>query len=106
MARKNRRAAGVFGTQERPRLCVFRSLRNISAQIIDDEKGRTLAAASTIKMKDVKNNIATAKQIGLELGKKAVKAGIKKVVFDRRARLFHGRLAALADGAREAGLEF
>ncbi len=106
MARGNRRANGVFGTKERPRLAVFRSLQNIYAQIIDDEAGKTLVAVSTIKDKKLKNNVAAARLIGAELGKKAVELGLSKVVFDRRERLFHGRLKALADAAREAGLKF
>lgn len=98
--------SNIFGTKERPRLAVYRSLSNIYAQIIDDVAGKTLVAASTLKGKDKKNNTETAKKVGLEIGEKAVAAGISKVVFDRRERLYHGRLKALADGAREAGLKF
>ena len=104
--RESRRAKGILGTKVRPRLAVYRSLKNIYAQIIDDEAGHTLVSCSTIKQKNVKNNIATASKIGEELGKKAVAAGIKSVVFDRRERLYHGRLKALADAARSAGLKF
>jgi large subunit ribosomal protein L18 len=106
MARENRRAKGIYGTTERPRLAVCRSLRNLQAQIIDDEQGRTLVAVSTMQEKNLKNNIETAKKMGALLGKKAVEAGILKVVFDRRERLYHGRLKAFADAARESGLQF
>jgi large subunit ribosomal protein L18 len=106
MARENRRAKGIFGVSERPRLAVYRSLHYIYAQIIDDEKGKTLVAVSSQKEKNAKNNVETAKKVGLLLGKKAAEAGIKQVVFDRRERLYHGRLKALADGVREAGVKF
>ncbi len=106
MARENRRAKGVFGTTVRPRLAVCRSLKNLHAQIIDDEQGRTLVAVSTTQEKALKNNVETARIMGQKLGKKAVDAGITKVVFDRRERLYHGRLKAFADAAREAGLQF
>ena len=100
----------VKGTAERPRLCVFRSLRNISAQVIDDDAGKTLAAASTQQpgwTGEVRgNNRAGAKALGRQLGERALAAGIKQVVFDRGGYLYHGRVAAVADGAREAGLEF
>ncbi|MBU0580712.1 MAG: 50S ribosomal protein L18 [Candidatus Margulisbacteria bacterium] len=106
MPNKDRRAKNIFGTKDKPRFAVYRSLKNMYVQIIDDELGKTIVATSTIKEKSSKNNIETAKKIGLEIGKKALAAGVKKVVFDRRERLFHGRLKAIADGAREAGLEF
>ena len=95
----------------RPRLSVFRSLSNISVQIIDDLEGRTLAAASSLE-KDVRGAITgmrktdVAKKIGTLLAERAKKAGVSKVVFDRGAYKYHGRIKALADGAREAGLEF
>ena len=98
----------VFGTSERPRLNVFRSLTNIYAQVIDDEKGITLAAASS-KDKDFKGkggNIAAAKLVGAAIAKKSIEKGIKTVVFDRGGYIYHGRVAALAEAAREAGLEF
>ena len=101
----------VFGTPERPRLCVFRSLRHIYAQIIDDTKGHTLLAVSTLSP-DVRDkikyggNIEAAKVVGRVLGEKALAMGIKKVVFDRAGYKYHGRVKALADSAREAGLEF
>jgi large subunit ribosomal protein L18 len=101
----------VSGTPERPRLCVYRSLNNIYAQIVDDTAGKTLAAASTLdpslkKQKGHKGNIDAAKLAGEMIGKKALKAGIKQVVFDRGGYLYHGRVKALAAAAREAGLEF
>ena len=111
-ARKARHARirnKVSGTSELPRLCVFRSLKNISAQIIDDEKGVTLVSASSSdKDLNIKNggNIEASKLVGALVAKKAKKAKIKKVVFDRGGYLYHGRVKALADAARENGLEF
>ena len=109
MARHARIRAKVSGTSELPRLCVFRSLKNISVQIIDDTKGVTLASASS-QDKDLKikngGNIEAAKLVGASIAKKAKKAKIEKVVFDRGGYLYHGRVAALADAARENGLEF
>lgn len=94
----------------RPRLSVHRTLRYIYAQVIDDAQGKTLAAASSLS-KEVKaakggKNLATAKKVGELLAKKAVAAGVKQVAFDRGGRLYHGRLKAVADGARAGGLEF
>jgi large subunit ribosomal protein L18 len=97
--------AKLSGTGARPRLSVNRSLNNIYAQVIDDEKGVTLVAASTIKSKNG-GNIAAAKEIGKAVAEAAVAKGIKSVVFDRGGYLYHGRIKALADAAREAGLEF
>jgi large subunit ribosomal protein L18 len=97
--------AKLSGTGERPRLNVYRSLNNIYAQLIDDEKGVTLASASTIKLK-TGGNVAAAREIGKTVAELAVQKGIKKVVFDRGGFLYHGRIKALADAAREAGLEF
>ena len=103
----------VVGTTERPRLSVYRSLSHMYAQIIDDFKGSTIAAASSLdkelKGKDKKSgkgNISAAKQVGELIAKKALKKGIKRVVFDRGGYLYHGRVKALADAARENGLEF
>ena len=93
------------GTGARPRLNVYRSLNNIYAQVIDDQSGTTLVSASSIKLK-TGGNVAAAKEIGKEVAVKAVEKGIKKVVFDRGGYLYHGRIKALADAAREAGLEF
>ena len=99
----------VTGTPGRPRLAVFRSNKHISAQVIDDVSGRTLAAASSVE-KDLKGtaggNRDAAKKVGQLLGERAKAAGVSKVVFDRGGFLYHGRVAALADAAREAGLEF
>ena len=95
----------LAGTAARPRLNVYRSLNHIYAQVIDDQKGETLVSASTIKMK-TGGNVAAAKEIGKTVAELAVKQGIKKVVFDRGGYLYHGRIKALADAARESGLEF
>jgi large subunit ribosomal protein L18 len=95
----------LAGTAERPRLNIYRSLNHIYAQVIDDQKGETLVAASSIKLKSG-GNVAAAKEIGKTVAELAVKQGIKKVVFDRGGYLYHGRIKALADAAREAGLEF
>src|SRR5208282_5856595 len=95
----------MAGTGERPRLNVYRSLNHIYAQVIDDQTGQTLVSASSIKMK-TGGNVAAAKEIGKAVAEKAVEKGIKKVVFDRGGFLYHGRIKALADAAREAGLEF
>ncbi|ACZ01722.1 50S ribosomal protein L18 [Streptobacillus moniliformis] len=101
--------AKISGTPERPRLTVFRSLTNIFAQLIDDTTGRTLVSASTIeKGNKVEHgsNVEAAKLIGKRIAEKAKAAGITKVVFDRSGYIYTGRVKALADAAREAGLEF
>lgn len=90
----------------RPRLTVYRSLNHIYAQIIDDEAGKTLVASSTLALKIKGNKTEAAKQVGADIAKKAVEKGIKQVVFDRGAYKYHGRVKALAEAAREAGLEF
>jgi large subunit ribosomal protein L18 len=97
----------LTGTSERPRLAVFRSVKHIYAQVIDDSRGHTLAAASSNE-KNAGNggNVAGAKAIGKLLAERAKEKGIKAVVFDRGGYLYHGRVKALADSAREAGLEF
>ncbi len=95
----------LAGTAERPRLNVYRSVSHIYAQVVDDQTGRTLVSASTIKLKSG-GNVAAAKEIGKLVAERAVEKGIKKVVFDRGGYLYHGRIKALADAAREAGLEF
>ncbi len=102
----------ILGTAERPRLTVYRSLGNIYGQIIDDATGKTLVAASSAS-KDVKDEMASAKSkkdksvvVGKFLAKKALEKNIKNVVFDRNGYLYHGRVKALADGAREGGLKF
>jgi large subunit ribosomal protein L18 len=95
------------GTPERPRLNIYRSLNHIYAQIIDDTQGCTLVSASTLSSKQkTGGNIAAAKEIGKQVASKAIDKGIKKVVFDRGGYLYHGRIRALADAAREAGLDF
>jgi large subunit ribosomal protein L18 len=98
----------VSGTQERPRLAVFRSLNHIYAQVIDDAQGNTLAAAASTE-KDLRGNggnLEGAKLIGQKIAERAKNKGITRVVFDRGGYLYHGRVKALADAAREAGLEF
>ncbi len=99
----------VFGTPERPRLAVFRSTKHITAQVIDDRSGRTQAAASTVEP-DLRGsgggNRAAATAVGRLVAERAKAAGIDKVVFDRGGFIYHGRVAALADAAREAGLDF
>ena len=108
-ARHARIRTKISGTKEIPRLNVFRSAKHISVQIIDDTEGNTLVSASTMD-KDLKiqngGNIEAAKKVGEAIAKKATKAGIKNVVFDRGGYLYHGRVKALADAARENGLEF
>jgi large subunit ribosomal protein L18 len=98
----------VRGTAERPRLAVFRSNRHISAQVIDDRAGRTLASASTHEssLRDGSSNKDAAAAVGRLVAERAKDAGVERVVFDRGGFLYHGRVAAVADGAREAGLEF
>ena len=95
------------GTAERPRLNVYRSLNHIYAQVIDDATGATLASASTRAAKlKTGGNVAAAKEVGKKVAQRAKEKGIKQVVFDRGGYLYHGRIKALADAAREAGLEF
>jgi large subunit ribosomal protein L18 len=97
----------VSGTAERPRLNVYRSLNHIYAQVVDDRKGETLVSASSLQLKlKTGGNIASAKEIGKAVAERAIEKGVKKVVFDRGGYLYHGRIKALADAAREAGLEF
>jgi large subunit ribosomal protein L18 len=97
----------VRGTAERPRLAVFRSNRHITAQVIDDRAGVTLAAASTYEasLREGSSNVDAATAVGKLVATRAKEAGVTKVVFDRGGNLYHGRVAALADAAREAGLE-
>jgi large subunit ribosomal protein L18 len=97
----------LAGTAERPRLNVYRSLNHIYAQVIDDKKGETLVSASTLEAKSkTGGNVAAAKEVGKAVAEKAVAKGITDVVFDRGGYLYHGRVKALADAAREAGLKF
>jgi large subunit ribosomal protein L18 len=99
--------AKMSGTSERPRLNVYRSLNHIYVQVIDDAQGVTLVSASTVSSKvKTGGNVAAAKEIGKLVAERAQEKGIKKVVFDRGGYLYHGRIKALADAAREAGLEF
>ena len=109
--RHNRIRRTVKGTPERPRLAVFRSNEHIYAQVIDDVKQHTLVAASTLEpnlKSDLSSgaNISAATEVGKLLAQRALEAGITKIVFDRGGNLYHGRVKALADAAREAGLEF
>ena len=101
----------VVGTADRPRLCVYRSLDHIYAQIIDDRSGRTIVSGSSVDKETKKNlkgggNIASAKAVGKIIAERAKAAGVAKVVFDRGGYKYHGRVKALADAAREAGLQF
>ena len=96
----------VSGTKERPRLAVFRSLNHLYAQLIDDSTSRTLAAASTVELKAKGNGMNDAAKVGKAIADKAKAAGVTAVVFDRGGFLYHGRIKALADAVREAGLEF
>ena len=111
VARHKRIRKNLTGTPEKPRLCVFRSNKNISVQIIDDVNGVTLASSSTID-KELKSDIAyggnkdAAKAVGEAIAKRALAKGIEEVTFDRGGFLYHGRVKELADGAREAGLKF
>ena len=99
--------AKISGTSEAPRLCVYRSNKNIEAQIIDDVKGATLVASSSMALKlENGSNVDAAKLVGEDIAKKALAKKIKKVVFDRSGYIYHGRVKALAEAAREAGLEF
>ena len=100
--------AKISGTAERPRLCVYRSNANISAQIIDDARGVTLVSASTLEasFEGIGSNKAAAKQVGLTLAQRAIEKGISEVVFDRGGYIYHGRVSELAAGAREGGLKF
>ena len=106
--RKKRIRKVIFGTPERPRLTVFRSLKHIYAQLIDDTAGKTLVAASSVDKGSRTNggNVAAAKTIGKLVAERAKEKGIKQVVFDRGGYPYHGRVKALADAARAAGLEF
>jgi len=121
--RHKRVRAKIFGTARRPRLCVFRSLKHIYAQLIDDEKGRALVAASDLELKgkrtkELKNKrtkeqkekrigkITIASEVGKLIAQKALKKKIKEVVFDRGGYKYHGRVKGLAEGAREGGLKF
>lgn len=105
---KKRIRRNIYGTSEKPRLSVYRSNKQIYAQVVDDLSGKTLCAASSLKIKSSKeaNKIEQAKLVGVELAKQAKEAGVENVVFDRNGYLYHGRVKSLADAAREGGLKF
>ena len=109
---KHRVRMKIAGTTVRPRLTVYRSLHHLYAQLVDDSKGKTLVSTSTLSkelreaLKGVKAKKEIAKRVGMDVAKKAVALNVKKVVFDRNGYLYHGIVKAMADGAREAGLEF
>jgi len=108
LRRKTRIRRNLSGTAERPRLTVFRSNQHIYAQVIDDDAGKTLASASTLKL-DIdghKSNIAAAQKVGEAIAAAAKDAGVTSVLFDRNGYKYHGRVKALADAAREGGLQF
>lgn len=105
--RHKRVRSKISGTSDTPRLCLYRSNKHVHAQIIDDTKGTTLVSSSSITLKlENGSNIEAAKQVGLDIAKKALEKNITKVVFDRSGYIYHGRVKALAEGAREAGLKF
>lgn len=113
--RKKRIRRGLSGTAERPRLSVFRSSRHIYAQVIDDIRGHTLAAASSLESavrdhpfdpESGSGKVPVAELVGKLVGERSLEKGVKKVVFDRNGFLYHGRVKAVSDGAREAGLDF
>ncbi len=108
VARHKRVRKNISGTAERPRLDVYRSSKNIYAQIIDDVEGKTLVSASSLEagFEGAGSNKEAAKKVGLMVAEKALAKGIKTVVFDRGGYVYHGRVQALAEGAREGGLEF
>ncbi|HAR95555.1 MAG TPA: 50S ribosomal protein L18 [Deltaproteobacteria bacterium] len=109
--RKKRIRKKITGTMDRPRLCVYKSLKNIYAQLIDDQNQKVLTGASSLSKElaaDIKygGNIESAKKVGQFIGRKALEMGLQEVLFDRNGFKYHGRVKALADGAREAGLVF
>ena len=112
LRRKKRVRKKIRGLSERPRLCIFKSAKHIYAQIIDDTSGRTLVATSSLskdcseKIQGKGGNKEGAKLVGADMAQRAIKMGIKKVVFDRNGFLYHGRIKALSEAAREQGLEF
>lgn len=104
--RVRRVRAKIFGTADRPRLCVFRSLKHIYAQIVDDTAKKTLASFDSRKLKNAKNDAGTAKRVGEEIARLAKGKKIEKVFFDKHGCKYHGKVKALAEGAREGGLKF
>ena len=103
---KRRVRRNIFGTAERPRLTVFRSNKQIYAQVIDDNLGKTLAAASSLGIDEKLPKTEKAAKVGEEIARKAIEAGVQSVVFDRSGFLYHGRIKELADAARKGGLNF
>lgn len=111
LKRKKRIRKKVVGTEIRPRLCVFRSAKHIYAQVVDDTKGQTLAAASTLEKavkesSESQNKMSAATLVGKLLAERALGKGVKQIVFDRNGFRYHGRVKAVSDGARETGLKF
>ena len=111
LKRKKRIRKKLAGTANQPRLCVFRSAKHIYAQVIDDSIGQTLAAASSLEKtvresSEAKNKLSAANSVGKIVGQRALEKGVKKIVFDRNGFLYHGRIKAVSEGAREAGLKF
>ena len=106
--RHNRVRGKIYGTAERPRLCVFSSENHIYAQVIDDVAGNTLVSASSVEkgFEGLGSNCEAAKKVGAAVAERALKKGIEEVVFDRGGYIYHGRVQALAEGAREGGLKF
>lgn len=96
----------IIGTAQRPRLCVFRANQHIYAQLVDDDKGKVLASASDVKLKGKGTKVQHAVEVGKMIAKEAVAQKIESVVFDRGGFVFHGRIKAVADGAKEGGLKF
>ena len=111
LKRKKRIHKKLVGTASRPRLCVFRSAKHIYAQVIDDSQGQTLVAASSLEkavqeVPETNNKLSAAQTVGKIIGQRALQKGVKHIVFDRNGFLYHGRVKAVSEGAREAGLEF
>ncbi|MCP5468504.1 MAG: 50S ribosomal protein L18 [Deltaproteobacteria bacterium] len=108
LRRKFRVRKKIYGTQERPRMTIFRSLKHLYVQIVDDSEGKTLASASTQEKNSSINgsNVEGAKKLGKLIAEKAIASNVKSVVFDRNGYIYHGRVKAIADAAREGGLEF
>ena len=103
---KNRVRGKISGTQAVPRLSVYKSNKEIYAQLIDDKEGKTLASASSRELSEKGTKVEISAAVGKKIAEKAVAAGIEKIVFDRNGFVYHGRVKALADGAREGGLKF
>lgn len=106
LRRKKRVRAKISGSTERPRLAVYKSLKSMYVQVIDDVKGKTLASASLAEIKKAKNDVSGAKEVGKLVAKKCEAKKIKEVIFDRAGYQYHGKVKALAEGAREGGLKF